>query len=303
MSLSRSSHRRRLSIIIPAIETQAAGPAQAADIRAHLVPTLPDLRRSPEAWGAALLLHVLIIGALLLVRERPPVESLQDQPSLNLVIQNGGTGQTTTSAPPSQYHDAMQQAEAPPQQASSAAAASQDEVQMPPLPLSDLPRPRPSHHEARRVPTERSIAAQHGYVLLNGMSYGNVSPVAPPAPPRPHGMNFAVQASNWQSKSSSDFTVKGDPGADWGLEKWVEEHAYYPQAAAEQGQQGTAVVVFTVDRHGHVTGVKLVSSSHSVFLDQALYQLFADNTLPAFPADAKSDHVQVKFTMHYILVP
>ena len=249
------------------------------------------------------MLHVLVIGALLLVHERPPAQSLQNQPSLNLVIESGGTGQTPTSAPPSQYHDTMQQASSPPQQASSAAAAMQDEVQMPPLPLSDLPRPQPRHSESHRARSEKEVAAQHGYVLLNGMSYGNVSPVAPQAPPAPRGMNLSVQASNWQSKPSSNFTVKGDPGADWGLEKWVAEHAYYPQAAAEQGQQGTAVVTFTVDRHGHVTGVKLVSSSHSVFLDQALYQLFADNTLPAFPADAKSDHVQVRFTMHYILVP
>lgn len=276
----------------------------AVDLRAHLVPALPRLRRHPWAWGTALLLHVLVIAALLLIHEPPPVLNLQDQPSINLVLQNGGTG-AVTSAPPSQYHDMMQQAKAPPPSASSAAAAMQDEVQMPPIPLSELPRPQPQPHPraAQRSSSMQTVAAQHGYVLVNGMSYGNVSPVAPPAPPKPRGINFAVPASSWQAKSSSTFTVQGDPGADWGLQKWVEDHAYYPQAAIEQGQQGTAVVSFTVDRYGHVTDVKLVSSSHSPFLDQALYQLFKDNRLPPFPKDAKSDHVHVVYTMHYILVP
>lgn len=269
---------------------------------------MPRLRRHPWAWAAALLLHVVVIVALLLIREPSPVLNLQDQPSINLVLKAGGTG-AVTSAPPTQLHDTTQQAKISPPPASSASssasAAMQDEVQMPPIPLSELPRPQPQPHHsaAQRSSSLQNFAARHGYVLLKSMSYGNVSPLVQPAPPRPHGVNFALPASNWQAKSSSNFTIQGDPGADWGLQKWVEDHAYYPQAAIEQRQQGTAVVSFTVDRYGHVTDVKLTTSSGSVFLDQAWYQLFKDHRLPPFPKDAKSDHVHVVYTVHYMLVP
>lgn len=200
-------------------------------------------------------------------------------------------------------------------------SAMQDEIQMPDIPLASLPapppQPRPQHqpqqqkqrqpqaHEAPRHNARPSPAREQKYMFLSQMSYGNAASSSPPTPNALHGLNMSPAMSDSQAATASDFSVKGNAGAGWdaALRKWVQEHAYYPQAAIEQNQQGTATVLFTVDRHGHVTGVKLLESAGSPFLDQAWFQLFAENTLPPFPPDAKSDHVVVRYTVHYQLVP
>ena len=276
----------------------------------HLAPPVQKQRRNPWAWGAALLLHVLVVAAVLLIHVKPPQEELQSPPGVDVVFDNGGT--TPQATVPKAMPGPPQPAQAPvpppppaqtaPQE--QAQAATQDEVQVPDLPLAALPNPPPMPHPHPAPPHKARPAPQQKYVFLNGMNYGNVSPVAPPAPPAPRGMNFSLPTSDAQAATASDFSVKGDAGSDWGaaLTKWVQEHAYYPQAAAEQGQEGTATVEFTVDRNGHVTGLKLLDSAGSPFLDQAWEQLFKDNTLPRFPPDAKDGHVKVQYTVHYVLV-
>lgn len=287
--------------------------------REHLASPPEKPRRNPWAWAAALLLHVLVIAALLLLHVRQPQEELQRPPGVSVVFDNGGTAPqaTTPKAPPGPPQTAQAplpppppaqpapQEQPPPQQQTQ--MATQDEMQVPDLPLSALASPAPMPHprpQPARPHKPRPAPPQQKYVFLNGMNYGNVSPVAPPVPPAPKGMNFSLPTSDAQAATASDFSVKGDAGSDWGaaLTKWVQDHAYYPQAAAEQGQEGTATVVFNVDRNGHVTGLKLLDSAGSPFLDQAWEQLFKDNTLPRFPADAKDRHVTVQYTVHYVLV-
>ena len=302
--------RHHQGITTPPIEAKAAsGGSEILVAGEHLAPPLERLRRNPWAWGAALLLHALVIAAVLLIRVKPPQEELQSPPGVSVVFDNGGTT-PQNMAPPKTTNGPPQQVQAPPPPppspppAQQAQAATEDEIQVPDLPLSALPNPPPAPHPAPRPQPHKVPPSQQQYVFLNGMSYGNVSPVAPPAPQAPRGMNFSLPASDAQAATSSDFSVKGDAGPDWdaALTKWVQEHAYYPQAAAEQGQEGTATVEFTVDRHGHVTGLKLLDSAGSPFLDQAWEQLFRDNTLPPFPANAKDDHVKVQYTVHYILI-
>ena len=302
--------RRHPAIITPVTEiVPALEGAELLVAGEHLASPVQTQRRNPWAWGAALLLHVLVIAALLLIHVKPPPEELQSPPGVDVVFDNGGTRPQTTTpkAPPGP----PQMAEAPPPPPPPAAppqeqaqAATQDEVQVPDLPLAALPNPPPMPHPHPAPQHKTRPAPQQKYVFLNGMNYGNVSPVAPPAPPAPRGMNFSLPTSDAQAATASDFSVKGDAGADWdsALTKWVQEHAYYPQAAAEQGQEGTATVQFTVDRNGHVTGLKLLDSAGSPFLDQAWEQLFNDNTLPPFPKDAKDGHVTVRYTVHYVLI-
>lgn len=325
---SITQHPRHPFIIIAPIKDPAAAASGPEKFVAgeHLAPVLPKQRRNLWAWGAALLLHILVVAAVLFVRVKAPHEDLQSPPGVSVVFEPNGTAPDAT-APPTPLKGPQQPASAPPQppppaatatpqpvpaQETTAQAAAQDEVQVPDMPLSDLPspppaptpappKPAPPRHNSR--PSKPRPSQQQKYVFLNGMNYGNVSPVAPPAPKAPAGMNFALPSSDAQAATSSDYSVKGNAGADWGaaLTKWVEQHAYYPQAAAEQGQQGTAEVEFTVDRNGHVSGLRLLTSAGSTFLDQAWAQLFADNTLPPFPPDAKDDHVVVRYTVHYIL--
>ncbi|WP_298283108.1 energy transducer TonB, partial [Acidocella sp.] len=167
----------------------------------------------------------------------------------------------------------------------------------PPLPkLHNAAPARPA--PARAAPTPR-------YTVMQGMSFGQPSPLMPqpPQPHFPHAMNFSPPESDAQAVAGPELTIKGNIGADWqaALDKWVNEHKYYPQAAAEQNQQGDVEIEFTVDRQGNITGLHLLSGSGSVFLDQAWLGLFRGAQLPPFPPGTKDGHITVDATMHYIL--
>jgi protein TonB len=251
----------------------------------------------------AVLLHVAaIVLFILIARQKPPEEAAQSPPGVSVVFQNGGAPQTAAPpAPlrgPSTPAQAPQQPPPPPPQA----ALEQPEVNlnMPQMPFAEVPSaPAPPAPAAPR-PRPRPAPPQH-YVVMNGMSYGNPSP---PLPNAQQAMNLSLPMSDAQAVNAPELTIKGEIGADWEaeLDKWVNEHKYYPQAALEQDQQGNVQIEFTVDRAGNVTGLHMLGSSGSTFLDQAWLGLFGDNTLPPFPAGTKADHITVDATMHYELI-
>jgi protein TonB len=269
-------------------------------------------RWHPWAWAAALLLHLLVIAALLFHRARAPVQEAQSPPAISVVFANGGAASEATAPPvirqgPPQEQEAPNAAAPPPPPPPQAEAMVN--LNMPSNPLAELPRaPQTPPQQARQTPAAhprpRPALPQH-YVMMDGMSYGNPASHAAPAPSHGKALNFSLPQNDVEAVTGNDFAVRGNAGADWdaALRKWVEEHAYYPQAAIEQEQQGTAEVEFTVDRQGHVTNLRLLRSAGSPFLDQAWELLFTDNQLPPFPADAKDDHVVVDYTVHYRLLP
>lgn len=273
----------------------------AADV--HLA--APERRppRNRWAWALALALHALVIAILLFVHERAPVQEAQSPPGISVVFDHGGANETT--APPAARHGPPALAQSPPPppppQTQMAKTAPNPLPAMPQTPKATLhaaPKPAPKQASPAPHPPQR-------YVMLNGMSYGNISPVMPAPPSRHKGLNLSLPQSDAQAVTAPDFTVHGNVGADWdaALTKWVNEHAYYPRAAIEQNQQGTAEVQFTVDRNGHVTNIHLKRSAGSPFLDQAWIQLFADNQLPPFPPGSKAKHATVDYTVHYQLIP
>jgi TonB family protein len=91
-------------------------------------------------------------------------------------------------------------------------------------------------------------------------------------------------------------------GPDWRneLSAWVHAHAYYPQQAAMNDEDGDVTVQVVANPNGHVTSVQMVSRSGSQWLDMALMGLFRDASLP--PLHDESDPITFNFTMHYILI-
>lgn len=91
-------------------------------------------------------------------------------------------------------------------------------------------------------------------------------------------------------------------GPDWRneLSAWVRAHAYYPEQAARNGEDGTAVVRVVANPDGRVTSVQLQSKSGSVWLDLALQSLFRDARLP--PLHDETEPITFDFAMHYILI-
>ena len=126
-------------------------------------------------------------------------------------------------------------------------------------------------------------------------------PVAPA--PRTHNtLDFSLAPRSGPVNNTPFARVSGaEVGPDWRnlLSKWVHDHAYYPEQAAMNGEDGTAMVRVAANPDGHVTSVELRMRSGSVWLDMALQSLFRDAHLPPLHED---EPIVFDFTMHYILI-
>ncbi len=260
-----------------------------------------------------MLLHVALIAFVLLFARHRGLPAEESPPGVSVVFENGGApqaqappaprpGPTSVAQmpPPAAPPPPPQTAQAQPQVNLNMPAAPfatlQSAPQIPPmpqLPLEPRPQPRPNPRPAPK------------YMVMNNMSFGSPGTPAPPMAHAQRALSLNLPQSDAQAANAPELTIKGDIGADWNAElnQWVNDHKYYPQAALEQGQQGSVEIEFTVDRAGRVTGLHLLNGSGSPFLDQAWLGLFAQNQLPAFPPGTKADHVTVDATMHYELIP
>ncbi len=93
-----------------------------------------------------------------------------------------------------------------------------------------------------------------------------------------------------------------DGGPDWrnALSLWVSQHAYYPEQARREGEEGDAKVRVVAEHNGRVKEVELIGRSGSMWLDLALQALFRDAHIPALPPGSNAP-IEFNFTMHYIL--
>jgi TonB family protein len=92
-------------------------------------------------------------------------------------------------------------------------------------------------------------------------------------------------------------------GADWAnaLSRWVSEHAFYPDQAARNLEEGDAKVHVRADPDGRVREVELIGKSGSMWLDLALLSLFRDQHIPPLPS-GDHDPIEFDFLMHYVLI-
>lgn len=299
-----------------------AGPLAAAQDR---FPPSPPRRRWHLEWLAALALHAAVI-ALAMVSFRPRLSmEAQNQTPISIMVENSGASQT--AAPPSPRRGPPVAAQAPkssspppppppPPAPQVAPQAPEMNLQIPPdlfaqlqLPQQELqprqakpqpapPRPHPAPHHHPQHP-----APHPHYQVMTGMSLGNqASPNAQPPMPRGFsGLNLQLSQSDLNAMQRPELSVQGQIGSDWmdGFNKWVNQRIYYPQAALEQNQQGTSVIQFTVHRDGSITGLRLLSSAGSPFLDQAWLGIFKHTKVPPFPPGTKSDTIKITASLQY----
>ena len=92
-------------------------------------------------------------------------------------------------------------------------------------------------------------------------------------------------------------------GADWrnALSQWVAEHAYYPEQARRDAEDGNVKVHVIAEPNGRVREVELIGKSGSMWLDMALVALFRDQHIPPLPR-GEHEPIEFDFTMHYILL-
>jgi len=249
-------------------------------------------------------LHACVIALFLIsFRHRQPDQSL-DQTGVSVVYDNGaqsaqGPRQAQIPAP----------AETPPAAAppppQTAQAQPDVNLNLPQNSLAPLPEPVPQPLPQAAASPAKSARAKPAkptrqYMVMNDMSFGKP---APRLPVKPNGLDLSLPQSDAQAVNSPEISIQGNVGADWeaGFNKWVYAHLYYPDSAAEQGQQGTVTVEFTAHRDGSVTGLRMTDSSGSPFLDQAWLGIFAENQLPKFPPGG-SDTLKIKATVHYEII-
>ncbi len=85
------------------------------------------------------------------------------------------------------------------------------------------------------------------------------------------------------------------------MSAWLQSHKTYPDEARERGEQGSALVRFTVDRSGRVLEFTLVRGTGSVSLDAAVSRMLTGAQLPAFPPAMTQDRATITVQVRYAL--
>lgn len=164
----------------------------------------------------------------------------------------------------------------------------------PPVPLPQLPPPVP----APKIPPAQVAPAVRP------------PPALPPRQPRAQVRRAETRPA--EAASSPPAAPSGAPppsappapiAADWqrALFGWLAAHKSYPQEARRRGEEGRAVLRFTVDRAGQVLAVELLTGTGFRLLDEAAQALLRDASLPPFPAAMPQERVTVTVQLRYQL--
>ena len=191
----------------------------------------------------------------------------------------------------------------------------------PPAVTAEVPAPRPPPRLAMVVPrppapvprperTPPTMAPARPQAFPTPMNFSFDRPVQRPYPTTrassragPTVMDFSLAPRQGATDNSPFSRVAGaHVGPDWRneLSAWVRAHAYYPEQAAMNDEDGDVTVQVVANPNGHVTSVEMRSRSGSQWLDMALMGLFRDANLP--PLHGESESITFNFTMHYILI-
>ena len=178
-------------------------------------------------------------------------------------------------------------AEPPPPAPEAPVTASEPPPPPPPIPLKHAvkkpPKPAPRHQE------EPQPSAAY---FQSTPSQLPVAP-APAAPPQTAMAATPVPAPLPSREASAGYRAL--------LSAWLESHKRYPDAARQRGEEGRAVLRFSVDRSGRVLDFAVISSSGYPDLDQSVEEMMRGATLPPFPAGISQTQMQVSVTIRFSL--
>jgi len=85
------------------------------------------------------------------------------------------------------------------------------------------------------------------------------------------------------------------------LSAWLESHKRYPDAARQRGEEGRAVLRFTVERGGRVVDFAVARSSGYSDLDASIEDMMRGAVLPTFPAGMTQPRIDVSVTIRFSL--
>ena len=244
-------------------------------------------RRSGLVSGAA---HIVVLLAVWwLSRGGTPAEQ-QQAPAFAVQFVDAGSATPAPAAPESQAQVNLGGAEplpAPPEE----------------QPVEHVPVPPPARHygSALRPKADRNPFA---HVMPFDLSQHSSHQLASSSLGRGLDLSAGPVVEHGALHDSVRHVMGTHGMSDWGeeLREFVEEHKYYPREAAENGEQGSAVVRMTVSRDGTVRKLTLISSSGSHLLDAAWMAVFRDNKLPPFNDDMPENEMTFSFELDYHLI-
>lgn len=190
---------------------------------------------------------------------------------------------------------------------------------IPEIPTPPLPAPRPPVEPS--PPQRKPAAAAKPALAPLKPAPTRPRPVSKPTPSTRPPIGTATQERQAPAVSppalvgspspaattSSNPPPGGAPGpeaiAGWrgAVSAWLQSHKTYPDEARQRGEEGSALVRFTVDRSGHVLEFTLVRGTGSASLDAAVGRMLTGAQLPAFPAAMTQDRTTVTVQVRYAL--
>lgn len=147
---------------------------------------------------------------------------------------------------------------------------------------------------------------------MESVTARTAAPAAEPTKPRSKAAMTAgstgKSGANQSASTGSGKTASqgGRPGAQVDyltrLAAWLERHKEYPREARRRREQGTATLVFTVDRRGRVTGVRISKSSGSASLDREVHAMVRRAApFPPFPVDLRAEQLTLAVPVRFSL--
>ncbi len=292
-----------------------------ADLRVRQL-RMPQSRRPSDrlgkAWAGSAVAHLLVLALIIFVRTVIPLTPPQEEPSMAIEFEpdtsqtNGGPNPSKpTETPKGDTNPNMR-----PTPSTQAQPDSQPQMNLIPPEYRQPPPP----HEEDAEPLPPPMARPH-YARTPQSRSSDRNPFSHPmnftlAPREQHEASAGLRNSRSLDLSAGPVVrggrltdavahVVGQGGAaDYLalLSEFIETHKYYPEGAAQNGEEGSATVQLTVLRDGTVKRLNLTSSSGSSLLDAAWMAVFRDNRLPAFTDDMPGAEQTFSLTLNYELL-
>ncbi len=173
---------------------------------------------------------------------------------------------------------------------------------VPPPPLPPAPTPPRPRQQAQQRP------APGAFPPPIDLNFGRAASRAPS--PRVAGSSRAIDLSlgapkTGPNKSEAFFDIRAaNIGADWaqGLAVYWRQHRYYPQQAAQNGEDGTVEIQIVVNRLGRVESVEIQRRSGSPWLDMAAVGTWRNAQLAPLPAENTDRTITIPLTINYMLI-
>jgi TonB family protein len=202
---------------------------------------------------------------------------------------------------------------APPAPRSSPGSTQQQAALVPPLPHPPPLRAPPAQTQPRPArPAQPSPPRRLAFPAPMNFSLGQASPTAsraapsiyspqPPSADGPPGAGARTAAGMLETFARAR---EGNPGPDFyaALRAWWLAHRFYPEQAAERGEDGDVQLSLIVDRQGRVLEVQIETRSGSQWLDMAGKSVWENARLAPIPDSLGRDRLTVDLTLHYMLI-